>query len=226
MTKSKKIKLDEDNVRVHDDANQNAINKSLKNLGTGRSVLVDANNILIAGNGVFEQAKKLKIPVKIIESDGKELIAIKRTDLKNDSGKRKALAIADNKANDMSFFDFDKLKTELEQLSDIDFDLELTGFQDFELGFLDNFPEGSIISDPKGSGNTIDVEPGSNEYHDMPAYNQENIDKHKLIIHFRSMQDKMDFASLIQQKIQETTKALWHPEAKNIDEKNHECKAK
>ena len=45
------IKLDKDNVRIHPDANKQAINKSLTELGAGRSVLLDANDTLIAGNG-------------------------------------------------------------------------------------------------------------------------------------------------------------------------------
>lgn len=225
---TKKIKLDKNNVRVHDDDNKNAIEKSLKELGAGRSVLIDSENMLIAGNGVFEQAKKLKIPVKIIESNGKELIAIKRTDLKTDSDKRKALAIADNKINDMSFFDFDKLKTELEQLNDVDFDLEFTGFKDFELGFLDNFTAQTPQSSPAGDNEQV-IETDANvnnEYHDMPEYEQESIDNFRIIVHFRSIEDKLKFSSILEQSITEKTNSLWFPKMESIVEKDYECEAK
>jgi hypothetical protein len=110
------IQLDKKNARLHPDANKEAIKKSLKDLGAGRSILIDSNNILIAGNGVYEQAQKLNLKVKIIETDGRELIAVKRTDLKTDDDKRKALAIADNRLTDLSEFNtkaLDKLLSEL-----------------------------------------------------------------------------------------------------------------
>ena len=103
------IRLDSRNVRVHDERNKQAIAKSLKELGAGRSILIDSENVVIGGNGVFQEAQELGLPVKVIESDGTELIAIKRTDLKTEDAKRKALAIADNRTNDLSFFDEEKL---------------------------------------------------------------------------------------------------------------------
>jgi DNA modification methylase len=104
-----KIKLDDRNYRKHSDRNKELIKKSLAECGAGRSVLIDANDTLIAGNGVFQEAKELKIPVKVIETDGKELIAIKRTDLKTDDPKRKQLAVMDNSTSDTSHFDLDSL---------------------------------------------------------------------------------------------------------------------
>ena len=77
-----KIKLDGRNVRVHDERNKQAIAQSLKELGAGRSILIDAENVVIGGNGVYQEALELGLPVKVIESDGSELIAIKRTALK------------------------------------------------------------------------------------------------------------------------------------------------
>lgn len=104
---SKEIKLDPKNYRVHNDRNKRIIRKSLEDCGAGRSVLIDKDNILIAGNGVYEQAKELGIPIRIIETDGKELVVVKRNDLKSDDEKRKLLALADNHASDTSMFDFD-----------------------------------------------------------------------------------------------------------------------
>ena len=98
------IKQDPRNARVHNTRNQRAIRESLE-LGAGRSILVDADNVIIGGNGVFTEAEKLGIPVKIVDSDGSELIAVRRTDLHTDDAKRKALAIADNRTGDHSHFD-------------------------------------------------------------------------------------------------------------------------
>ena len=106
------IKLDENNYRIHDDRNKQLINKSLKEYGAGRAILTDKDGVIIAGNGTFEQAKELGIPVKVIESDGTELIAVKRTDLATDDEKRKGLAIMDNSTTDSSKFDVSKLNND------------------------------------------------------------------------------------------------------------------
>lgn len=106
------IKLDENNYRVHDDRNKQLINKSLKEYGAGRSVLLDKEGVIIAGNGTYEQAKELGIPVKVIETDGSELIAVKRTDLATEDVKRKGLAIMDNSTTDSSKFDVSKMKAD------------------------------------------------------------------------------------------------------------------
>lgn len=108
------IKLDSRNYRVHDDRNKNLIKKSLQEYGTGRSIVVDADGEIIAGNGVYEQAKELGIPVKEIESDGSELVVIKRTDLKRDDEKRKGLAVMDNSASDSSKFDVPLLQEDFD----------------------------------------------------------------------------------------------------------------
>ena len=103
------IKLDKRNYRKHSERNKQLINKSLKDLGAGRSILIDNQNEIIAGNGVFEQARELNIPVKIIETDGTELIAIKRNDLATTDRKRQELAVMDNSASDSSEFDLELL---------------------------------------------------------------------------------------------------------------------
>ena len=115
-----KITFDKRNYRKHSDENKRVIKKSLEELGAGRSVLIDKNNTLIAGNGVFEQAQALGIPVRVIETDGTELVAVKRTDIAEGDEKRKRLALADNVASDLSDFDDDILQEDfsMEELSD------------------------------------------------------------------------------------------------------------
>lgn len=114
------ITFDKRNYRKHSDENKRVIKKSLKELGAGRSVLIDKNNTLIAGNGVFEQAQALGIPVRVIDTDGTELIAVKRTDIAEGDEKRKRLALADNVASDLSDFDDDLLHEDfsMEELND------------------------------------------------------------------------------------------------------------
>ena len=106
------IKFDERNYRKHSKKNKAIIKKSLSELGAGRSILLDNEDSLIAGNGVYEQAQALGIPVRVIETDGSELIAVKRTDLATGDEKRRKLALADNVASDLSEFDVPLLQTD------------------------------------------------------------------------------------------------------------------
>lgn len=127
------IKFDKRNYRKHNDKNKKLIKKSLEELGAGRSILLDAENEIVAGNGVFEQAKALKIPVKIVETDGSELIAVKRTDLLTDDDKRKKLAVMDNSTSDTSTFDFDLLKTDFDIPELQEMGVEIEEIEDDEL---------------------------------------------------------------------------------------------
>lgn len=102
---SDKIKFDKRNYRKHNDRNKELINKSLKECGAGRSIVIDNDNEIIAGNGIYEQAQKLGLKTKVIETDGSELVVVKRTDLATDDAKRKQLAVMDNSTSDSSDFD-------------------------------------------------------------------------------------------------------------------------
>ena len=105
-----KIRQDKRNYRKHGDRNKAMIRRSLEECGAGRSILIDNENTAVAGNGVLEQAEKLGIPIRVIESDGSELIAVKRTDLSPDDPKRKELALADNATTDASDWDFSAMQ--------------------------------------------------------------------------------------------------------------------
>lgn len=132
MSYTNEIKLDKRNYRKHNDENKRLIKKSLEECKAGRSILIDNDNEIIAGNGIYEQAKELGIPVKVIETDGNELIAVKRTDLNRDDEKRDKLAILDNSTSDLSEFDYDLLKEDFEE----DY-LENLGVQTFEVSEID-----------------------------------------------------------------------------------------
>ena len=135
------LKYDPRNYRIHTDKNKRLIKKSLEDCGTGRSILLDKNDVIIAGNGVYEQALELGLKVRIVESDGNELIAIRRTDLSTEDEKSKLLARADNHTSDTSMFDFAAVVE--------DFGIDELGDWELELPFddmptdVDRFFEGA-----------------------------------------------------------------------------------
>ena len=125
----RKYELDPRNARTHPERNKASVEKSLRELGAGRSIVVDADGVVIGGNAVYEEAVKLGIPVKEIETSGEELIVVRRLDLKTDDPRRKALALADNQIGLLGEWDdvvLEDLKGEL--LGEIDF--ETMGFDE------------------------------------------------------------------------------------------------
>lgn len=118
------IKYDKRNYRKHNDKNKELINKSLKECGAGRSIVIDNDNEIIAGNGIYEQAQKLGIKTKIVETDGSELVVVKRTDLATDDIKRKQLAVMDNSTSDSSEFDVELLNEDFEVESLVDWGID------------------------------------------------------------------------------------------------------
>jgi site-specific DNA-methyltransferase (adenine-specific) len=100
------LKPDKNNARRHGERNISMISRSLETDGFGRSILLDAAGNIIAGNGVTEAAGNVGIEdVLIVPSDGTRVIAIQRTDVAPGSERAVRLAIADNRANELSDFD-------------------------------------------------------------------------------------------------------------------------
>lgn len=89
--------FDDKNFNKHTEFGMALIEKSLRNNGAGRSILIDKNNRIIGGNGVVEAAGQIGLEdVQIVETDGTKIIAVKRTDIDLDSKQGREMAIADN----------------------------------------------------------------------------------------------------------------------------------
>ena len=102
------LKQDENNYRKHSDENRRRIRKSIDEAGLGRSVVVDADGVLIAGNGVASVVDE-DTPIRVVETDGTELVVVKRTDLHEGDERRKKLAFADNATSDGVEWDFEAM---------------------------------------------------------------------------------------------------------------------
>lgn len=76
---------------------QHLIEKSMRQFGFGRSVLIDKNNRIIAGNKSIQEAGAIGLEnVLIIETTGDQIVAVKRTDIDIDTARGRELALADN----------------------------------------------------------------------------------------------------------------------------------
>ena len=93
----KTLVQDDHNFNKGTEAGRKLMEKSFTELGAGRSILVDKDGRIIAGNKSQQAAIAAGIQkVRVIESDGSELIAVKRTDISLDSKEGRELALADN----------------------------------------------------------------------------------------------------------------------------------
>lgn len=75
-----------------------ALETSLEKYGAGRSILADKSGVVIAGNKTLQTAVDKGFPIRVVQTDGKELVVVQRTDLDLSKDKAaKELAIADNR---------------------------------------------------------------------------------------------------------------------------------
>ena len=109
----------ENNPRKHDMEQIKKIADSITEFNFTNTVLIDENNVLLAGHGRLLATKKLKI----------ENVPCVRITYLTESQKR-AYRIADNNLTLLGDWDIDLLGLELKELSeqDLDFDIEVTGF--------------------------------------------------------------------------------------------------
>lgn len=96
-TKIDKLIPDNLNANKGTEYGQHLMEKSFRELGAGRSILLDRNGKIIAGNKSAETAASIGLQdVIVIETDGTKLVAVKRMDIDIDSKQGRELALADN----------------------------------------------------------------------------------------------------------------------------------
>lgn len=96
-TTIKQLTLDKKNANKHSKLGSGLLENSVRDNGFGRSILISNDDVIIAGNGTVEGAAAIGMEkVRIIETDGTEIIAVKRTDIKSGTAAFHKMALADN----------------------------------------------------------------------------------------------------------------------------------
>ena len=113
------------NSRTHSDEQVAQVAASIKEFGFTNPVLIDNDNMIIAGHGRIKAAMRLGLT---------EAPCIRLAHLSE--AQKKAYIIADNKLALNAGWDDELLRLELGQLGEDGFDLSLTGFDDDELSKL------------------------------------------------------------------------------------------
>jgi DNA modification methylase len=131
------------NARRHTDRNLGLIVDALREVGAARSIVVDETGVVLAGNATVEAAQQAGIDqVRIVEADGDELIAVRRSGLTPEQKRR--LALLDNRTAELAEWD-------TEMLASLAEDTDLSGlWEEDELANLlaAEAPPAALLGDP------------------------------------------------------------------------------
>ena len=154
------------------------IEKSFRELGAGRSILLDKNNRIIAGNKSQQAAIATGITkVRIVDTEGDEIVAVRRRDVDLDSKLGRELAFADNATQQVSLA-WDE--TELQQAAQ-DYGLDIADF-----GFdIEDLPQ---VTFPTGDDVHTNSSNSDNEESDNDEEEDET-DPEKIDLYFKMLGD-------------------------------------
>lgn len=106
------LKFDPQNARVRTAKGEAMIQESLRQVGAARSIVIDEDGTILAGNGTVEAAGQVGIEnVVIVEASGDEIIAVKRVGLTDEQ--KKKLAYYDNRTGDEAEWDMEQVARDL-----------------------------------------------------------------------------------------------------------------
>ena len=125
------------NSRTHDEKQVKQIVSSINEFGFTNPILIDEKNMVIAGHGRLMACDKMGV---------EEVPCVKFTGYTD--AQKKALVIADNKLALNAGWNDELLSVEIEALKELDFDIELLGFDDDELSaLLEEEPEEGLTDE-------------------------------------------------------------------------------
>lgn len=129
------VSLDAANVRKRTDRNLAAIRASLQQFAAGRSIVLDADNVVRAGNGTVEAARELGFDeILVVEPKAGQIVAVKRSDWS--ATEAAGYGIADNRSAELATWDEQALAETLRALESEGMPIDATGFTEDELAKL------------------------------------------------------------------------------------------
>jgi ParB-like chromosome segregation protein Spo0J len=197
------LHIDPANVRKHPERNMATIKASLARFGPARSIVIDQNNVVRAGNGTVEAAIADGLTEAIVVNPKPgQVVAVRRKDWSDTEAT--AYSIADNRSAELAEWDDESLATTLEALQKDEFDLDAIGYEEGEIERLL-----AQIGD--------EVENPENEWEGMPEFEHDDKTAYKTIhVHFKDQESVNHFSELVGQKISEATTFIWHPKQEII----------
>lgn len=120
MRKVQELTPFDKNNKIHPDSQIDLLAKNIQEFGFNVPLLIDKTDTIIAGHGRLLAAKKLEmseVPVILVDDLSEAQV--------------KALRIADNRLTELAETDWDMLKSEMNDLKLMDYDISITGY-DFD----------------------------------------------------------------------------------------------
>lgn len=121
------------NARIHSKKQIHQIMGSIGNFGFVTPILIDMHNVIVSGHGRVEAAKLLgmsMVPTIVLDHLGSDQL--------------RALALAENRLAELSGWDKELLKIEMSHLVEINFDVELTGFDTPQIDMILSVDEAPV----------------------------------------------------------------------------------
>lgn len=161
------------NPRDNDEAAE-VVAESIKEFGFQNPIILDENDVVICGHARLKAAMLLGL---------KEVPCIAVTDLT--PAQVRAFRIADNKTAEIAGWDYDALCREFQELSEMDFDLNLTGFNEFE-------------QTEYGQPDAVPERPDRKEFKEyQEEADSEVLQSFNIVINCQSEQEKAELAKII-----------------------------
>lgn len=142
------LTLDPHNARSHSDKNLEAIKGSLTKFGQQKPIVINKNNVVVAGNGTVAAAQLLgweKVACVVTELEGRDLTAY---------------ALADNRTAELAAWDDENLGKSLQELFEDGFDIASIGFDPKEFEVSDPVKDAIEDDIPEVPQNIHNVERG------------------------------------------------------------------
>lgn len=115
--KLKDLVFDPTNARRHPARNLQMIGDAIDRVGAGRSIVIDDAGKILAGEGVVREALKRGLRLRVVDTDGKTLIAVRRSGLTEQQ--KTDLALADNRPGELAEWDAEQIRKLMEDQWDL-----------------------------------------------------------------------------------------------------------
>lgn len=197
------LRPDPSNRRAHPERNLGMTVEALKKIGAARSIVIDEDNLVLAGNGVTEAAKAVGLTkLHIVDADGDTLVAVRRRGLTE--AQKRDLAIYDNRTSELAEWNLAQLAADLKNGEDLG-----AFFFDGELASLGLIGDQVAHTDREWSG--------------LPEYEQADQSAfHTLHIHFKDAAAMTAFGELIGQVLTKQVRFLWVPPVERANFRDRE----
>ena len=187
------------NYKTHPEDQIQHICRSIEENGVYRNIVIAKDNTILAGHGVVEACRKLKL----------KSIPVIELPIKSTSPKAIKLLASDNEVSHLGETNERQLSEILKEIME-DGDLLGTGYDEMMLANL------AYVTRPRDEIKDFDE---AKEWLGMPEF--ENTEKYpNITIHFRTMENKLAFQKEIGLEITEKTKSVWWPKEERDDLKS------